>query len=465
MKIGITGIANGGKTVFLTSLLWHLSELNTELYPERFYLNHDIKLDKFQEVKDYKKKDDKKIEPFPFELYRDTLTEKKQWPKKTTDNYKYICEFDRVDWQGKMNRLKRLGKLKFLTRQRLEFFDFPGERIADSAIATYSDYEQWSKHILKYFSHHSYYRETFEEFEKCLKSLNESDNEDLLDKVVSKYKAGLASLFLGNKPFISPSTFVLDQNGSAAKIAPLDDLVKSRVIGFTEKKQFAPLSQDVCEKFPKLKKKMHSNYNKYRKEIVLPLFNELSRADRLVVLVDIPSLLSGGVGRYNDNRQVLLDLFEKLSPESKMFGRFQKLFGCWVGGLSKVAFVATKSDLVLNSDCCDGKLQHLLQTMTDKAKKMLSKDVESKLFECSAITSTLDGEQNTPDILVGYSENQTDTDDKKVQYDVSHLPDQWPKDWNPEEYDFPNVRPVVAKNKQFPPGQRGLDRILEFLIN
>jgi len=452
MKIGITGIANGGKTVFLTSLLWQLSELDSG----SFSLGHDIKLHRFRELKI-----DNKVETFPFDFYRDSLVRGGRWPAKTTDCYKYVCEFTRSDWNRvNINRLKRLGKLKLSNRQRLDFFDFPGERIADAAIAAYSDYEEWSKHVLTHFRSHSDYREAFEPFSKFLESLDASYDDNLLDKVVYQYKLVLASLIRGYKPFISPSTFLLGKDGTVATAASDESLAASRLAGLSKEEQFAPLSQSVCDMFPKLNEKMKSRYKLYRKEIALPLFDEIGSSDRLVVLVDIPSLLSGGVGRYNDNRQVLLDLFETLT-DSTMAALFQKLFGFWMGGLKKVAIVATKADQVMESDVCDGKLRSLLKQMTIRAQRILP-DVDFQWFECSAIVSTRPG--STAGTLIGCP-IANNTEGRELEFTVSHLPNEWPENWCAGDYRFPNVMPVVSKNFQIPPEHYGLDRLFDFLIN
>ncbi|MDA3799633.1 MAG: hypothetical protein PF692_11195 [Kiritimatiellae bacterium] len=49
MQIGITGIANGGKTVFLTSLLWHLWKLGAS----DFILDGDELIDAQKHPKNY----------------------------------------------------------------------------------------------------------------------------------------------------------------------------------------------------------------------------------------------------------------------------------------------------------------------------------------------------------------------------------------------------------------------------
>ena len=69
------------------------------------------------------------------------------------------------------------------------------------------------------------------------------------------------------------------------------------------------------EASPELAKTMARNYKQYRKQLALPLFEELAGSQSLIVLVDIPSLLAGGVGRYNDNRQIVLDLIDAVRSD------------------------------------------------------------------------------------------------------------------------------------------------------
>ena len=72
--------------------------------------------------------------------------------------------------------------------------------------------------------------------------------------------------------------------------------------------KFAPLPESVRKANKKLAKEMRQHYQRYRKKLVIPLFREVANSDSLIVLVDIPSLLVGGVERYNDNRQIVLGL-------------------------------------------------------------------------------------------------------------------------------------------------------------
>ncbi len=452
MNIGITGIANGGKTVFLTSLLWQLAERESA----EFVVSPNA------EFSGYKPLDINTGSLFPFEKYRDTLIRGGRWPEKTTDSYRFRCEIRRKNWKKiSLSTIKRFKRLQFTNRQELSFFDFPGERIADAAIAAFESYENWSDHILKHFHSHSDYLATVKPYLAELKEVIDSEmTVDKMEKELAySYKLALAGLIHGFKPLISPSTFLLTRDGDVAEAVPEEELATKRYSGLNFESQFFPLPAEYREKNPALLKRVIKNYKQYRDKLANPLFKEIVSARRLVILVDIPSFLAGGVGRYNDNRQIMLDLFESIEADGLLGELLQKLWSFVGLGLEKVAFVATKSDLMLSSDIISGKVEGLLRQMTARAKSTLP-DIEFGYFVCSAVHSTRPG--TTASSLIGnlgQSEGSSE-----VEFNVSSLPEVWPDSWSPGEYRFAEVLPKVSKNLMIPPKQVGLDRLFEFLI-
>ena len=74
-KIGIVGSANSGKTMFLTSLLWHLENHS----PDRFKPGNDTgSISNFKII--VREKHD-----FDFERHKHTMVQKRRWPEKTLD--------------------------------------------------------------------------------------------------------------------------------------------------------------------------------------------------------------------------------------------------------------------------------------------------------------------------------------------------------------------------------------------
>ena len=430
-KIAITGTVNCGKTVFLTSLLWQLEEHEDA----RFFLPR-ISLSGFRERR---RKDRSREERFPYDRYRDALAERGQWPRKTRDFHRYHCEIDRSDWRW--------------WTQSLEFLDFPGERIADAAMMVYDDHGDWSDRMFDHFESNSGYSEVGQRFRQDLEV-----NEISADAAVKAYRLALARFIRDYKPLVSPSVFLLDRTGVVARNDHEETLAAVRRCGLDEESQFAPLPKSVREANPKLAKTMQRHYRQYRKDMVLPLFTDLMTAQSLVVLVDIPSLLVGGVGRYNDNRQIVLDLIEAMRSDS-VGGRILKRLRLQ-SSLDRIAFVATKADLVSRNDIENGRLESLLKQMNARGKKLLSPTIDVKWFICSACLSTTAGK--TAHTLTGIP-MVDNADRQEMEFPVSPLPESWPDDWSPMEYCFPDVLPRARRNVQIPPDHMRLDTVFDFI--
>lgn len=465
MKIGITGIANGGKTVFLTSLLWHLTELEHSNFS---YATKNL-------IENFKshKKNNKINDAFPFDVYREKIAKLGQWPAKTKSNYTYLASLNRKDWKSiNFNKLSRLKQLQFSKKQELAFFDFPGERIADAAIAAFPEFHDWSDHILKHFSTHIDYNDAIMPYictikTLCAKDMTHLNKIERKEKMISiheeliyTYKLTLANLIHRFKPLISPSVFLLDVNASVAPMAPENELAQTRFSGLTQESQFIPLPAFARNQFPELAKQMAIHYKNYRKQLAWPLFNKIILSQRLIILIDIPSLLMGGVDRYNDSRQILHDLFEAIEPQSFLGVLFQRLQSFIGLGLEKIAFVGVKSDLVQPQDVTNGRLKNLLQEMTFRAKKILP-DVECGFFICSAIHSTREGKSQNH--LIGTPINNN-CENKEMEFTVSPLPETWPENWEFGDYQFMEVAPHIPRNLMIPPKQFGIDQVFKFIL-
>ncbi len=433
ISVAVTGIAGGGKTVFLTSLLSHLAEFG----------QGSFHLDKGVDITDFRRVPLRGDWPPAFTLsnYREDLS-RGLWPGKTTDCSRYVCEFKRSDWR--------------FSTQKISFFDFPGERIADASIAAFPDYGSWSDHILGHFSrHHGYLKETGPYLEYI-------DRKTVSDEgLVSMYREALARLILNYKPLISPSTFLLDQKGVPATPGTPAQIAASRYAGISPARQFAPLSDKSRKKHPELTRRMSRVYKEYRNQVVMPVFENISRACSMVILVDIPSLLAGGVGRYNDDRQVLMDLFEVMRPRSDIGARLMKHLAFWQKSLNRVAFVAAKADLVHPMDIENGRMKNLLKMMTDRARRMMS-GVRSKWFVCSACHSTfaVEGRHRLKGRI--FYDNPAR---EFREFSVTELPEAWPEKWEAGEYPFYKVFPDAPENYLIPPRHRGLDQIFEFIAS
>lgn len=441
-KIAIIGTARAGKTVFLTSLLNHLIEHNRT----DFVVGNSAGV----QIADFKQKP---VPPgvgakFNYGACRDALVHNGRWPEKTKDTSHFICDFRRSDW-------------KFF-RSKLHFFDVPGERFADVSIGQHENYADWSDHMLEYILSDTVYRTLSEPLLNLQQAAGNSIN---MTDILAAYRETLANYFLKFKPAISPSTFILDQDGNTPKSKTREDFLeeaKTRPLGLPPHKdkilEFAPLSAEARENNPDLTKAFEYAYKAYRKKIVMPLLEDLKSSNRLIILIDIPSLLNGGVAMYNDNREILDNLFVVLEPES-WFWRLM-LLGTNKGPakIDRIAFVATKSDATHPIDVEEGRLLDLLRQMTEKFAYSLS-DVEVEWFTCSAVVSAkaASGDYAMRGTLV------ESPAEGEIVYYVSKLPERWPQNWQQGDYRFPTVLPRVPANRGIAPEQHGLDKIFSFI--
>jgi predicted YcjX-like family ATPase len=438
-RIGLVGVYSSGKTVFLTSLIDHLKHHN----PQRFSLRAaDAVIRKFRAADGA----DPGWAPFDYPGYRDAMVNRRQWPDKTIDRAQFVCTFERSDW--------RFG------RSKLKFYDLPGERIADAAMAG-MDFPAWSDHVIRLLVTDLAYRQHAEEF---LRALDERRPEA---EILAAYRLTLARLIKAYKPYISPSTFYLDTRGGMAKDDAAEQIASERFSGLDAASQFAPLSPGLRQGDAPLASSFAGRYDGYRAQVVVPLVRDLAVCDVLIVLVDVTMLLAGGTGMYNDNLQLIVDLLNILDPGETLLGRIVRDVRARVATagapaarkITRIAFVAPKLDQVHPLD---------RDRMTDLLRQMVGGYVRDRdglraeYFNCSAVVSTVvvDPKRRVLGVATG-----ADGAVGGQQYDVSPLPDDWPDVWEPGAFCFPEVPPRWPARKDLPPHQINLNRIFEFVVS
>jgi predicted YcjX-like family ATPase len=443
-RVGVVGLYNAGKTVFLTSLVNHLQDHD----PDRFTLRErSVAVRKFR-----RHPPDPGWSEFNFAGNRDSLVHKGKWPAKTRDRFQFACQFERSDWT--------------FSDCLLKLYDLPGERIADAAMAGRS-YAEWSDHIIAVIRDDSSFRKCCTPFLTLIEKPDAAEAD-----LVAAYKLSLANLILSFKPLVSPSTFLLDTYGRLAGPATADGLAAARQTGLGPDTEFVPLPAPL--RGTPFGNVFASRFDTYRDAVVMPFFRALKACHSLVVLVDVTMLLAGGVGMYDDTRQILRDLFYVLDPGESVLGtvgrNLAKVFlphELRPGWITRVAFVAPKLDLVHPTD--RDRMLTLLKRMAGKLSE--NRDgLSAEFFNCSAVVSTkpLPAEGNGR-VLVGVP--LRDADGRKVppgpeqRFTPSALPDDWPLEWGPGQYSFPEVYPQVPMRKDCPPEQINLDKVLNFVTD
>jgi len=332
------------------------------------------------------------------------------------------------------------------------------------------DFTGWSERMLNLFVNDTTYRTCSAPFLEAIKKPGVTEAE-----LLSTYRLALANLILNYKPLITPSTFLLDLKGQPARPATPEELAHARHCGIDSHTQFCPLPADLRKHGTEIFDAFSSRYGMYVEQVVVPTIAAFKSCTALVVLVDVTMLLAGGVGMYDDNRQIVRDLFDVLSPgENKLFGPLarglSKVFlphQLRPGWITRVAFCAPKMDLVHPLD--RDRMLLLMRRMVERFAA--DRDgLQYQFFNVSSVVSTkaLPAEPTGPRIMVGTP--LRGPDGRKIppageqRFTASELPDDWPLEWPAGRYAFPEVYPKMPARKDYPPDQVNVDKLATFVI-
>jgi len=461
-KVAITGIAEAGKTTFLTSLLWHLDQIGSGKLEVRNGKNNPIDI--------YKAKiNDGKITKRTFQ-YKQVIAEvlhTREFPQKTADWRECSVEFAREGW--------------WYNRQRLEFVDFPGERIVDVALMAYSSFDQWSAHFFEavanvpqltpYINEYKTKIQTSTDAAACIRAYKE-----LIEKIIGEYGS-----------LVSPSTLLLDEKGKTWKdkiktaSGKLDKqqfipTAVSGLLGF----EFAPIPVELVPTMP-FTRQFKKNYERYRKKALFPLIKQVFRADKLLVLINIPELLMEGGEAYNQAVATIEALVTTLDPA----GSFWKGFAIWSGlyflgwnpvPLREVIFVATQTDRIHPDDINNDKIVRLLGEMVGGIISKV-RPLKCQKTHCAAIQSTYvppksnDAITDGKKILCGIPQAAGNPQCRTIKYEVDALPATIPSKFAtkgaPNKYCFPKTCfpedfPEIMSH---PPKHNNLNAVFNFIIN
>ena len=437
-KVAVVGFSSSGKTVFLTSLINHLSEHNPNLF----------KIDNSgtSEIRKFKCKST--ATPFNYEKHRSTLINSHIWPEKTNSFSTYKCTFEPSHW--------------LLTKARLTLVDLPGEYFADIQMAIQSDFHDWSNFMLK---------QMLENPDQCqftkdyLNYVTKTSGVFKYQTALVKYKQLLLNLYKSYKP-VTPSSFIISPKGKVLfpdKYESDAEIFDQHFSGIDAAQEFIPLPKSILDSSDSLANHMMKNYSNYRKKVVIPWCKELAGCDRIVVVVDIPDLLCTNVSRYNDVRESINQIFDYLNPDhGGLFNIFRvglnmalPSFLKWTR-LTRAAFVATKADTV-----CEYHRDNL-KILTEEMCRKISKNYDgllTKVFSCSAICSTETLQDNA---LKGVLEGGSSED---VAFRISAVPNHWPDTWKEGDFTFSDVMPKWPARKDSPPKHLNMDAVYRYIMS
>jgi len=334
VRLGVTGLARSGKTVFTTALVHHLTE-GTSLPSFRASAEGRIRRARLAHQPD----DD--VPRFPYEEHIAALVTARRWPQSTTR----ICEL-RVD----IDYERAPGWWSGPATLALDIVDYPGEWLLDLALID-AGYRDWSRQIIE-ASRRPDRRALAAPWHA---SLQAGDPDGPADEVAAAeaseaFKAYLAALRAGPEAVATtpPGRFLMpgDLAGSPAlTFAPLD------------------LPGDAPIRPKTLASLMERRFEAYKTHVVRPFFREhFQRIDRQIVLVDVLAAIDEGP-------TALAELEEALDRVLMAFnaGRNTLLSRLFAPRADRVLFAATKADHVHHTS--HDRLDKLLRLLVNRAAR------------------------------------------------------------------------------------------------
>ena len=334
VRLGVTGLARSGKTVFTTALVHHLTE-GTALPAFRPQAEGRIRRARLAH------QPDDAVPRFPYEEHVASLVTARRWPQSTTR----ISEL-RVDIDYERGAGWRSGPAGLA----LDIVDYPGEWLLDLALidATYQD---WSRQILEASRRPA--RQTIAApWHGTLQNLDPAGaaDESVAARASDTFKAYLAALRAGPEAVATtpPGRFLMpgDLAGSPAlTFAPLD------------------LPGDTGVKAKTLASLMERRFEAYKTHVVRPFFREhFQRVDRQIVLVDVLAAVDEGPA-------AIAELEEALDRVLMAFnaGRNTLLSRLFAPRADRVLFAATKADHIHHTS--HDRLDRLLRLLVNRAAR------------------------------------------------------------------------------------------------
>ncbi len=332
LRLGVTGLARSGKTVFTTAVVHHLTR-GTNLPAFRASAEGRIRQAHLAHQPD----DD--VPRFTYEEHAAAIMRERRWPQSTTriSEMRVLVDYERAGgWRSGPASLA------------LDIVDYPGEWLLDLALldATYRD---WSIQTLE-ASRRPVRSAVAAPWHASLMGLDPAGPADEVKAAEASevFKAYLSALRAGPEAVATtpPGRFLMpgDLAGSPAlTFAPLDLKAGATI----EPGSFAAL--------------MERRFEAYKTHVVRPFFRDhFQRLDRQVVLVDVLAAVDAGPA-------ALAELEEALDRVLMAFrtGRNSILSRLFSPRADRVLFAATKADHIHHTD--HDRLDAILRALVDRA--------------------------------------------------------------------------------------------------
>ncbi|MHA1133444.1 MAG: YcjX family protein [Alphaproteobacteria bacterium] len=375
LRLGVTGLARSGKTVFITALVHNLIASGRLPF---FDAGAEGRL-----IRVYLEPQPDEIVPrFEYERHLADLTaEPPTWPEST----RQISQL-RLTLEYASTRFwkRQLGR----ERLHIDIVDYPGEWLLDLPLLQ-RDYASWARHAV------AQAREADREAaaKDWNTALGEIDPAEPADEALA---AKLADLFKTYLREARSDQYALSTLPPGRFLMP-GDLAGSPAL------TFAPLDAKGADSFPRgsLWSLMERRYEAYKTYVVRPFFRDhFARLDRQVVLIDVLAALNGGPAAVADLERAMTEILECFRTGANNL--WSNLFA---PRIDRIVLAATKADH-LHHESHD-RLEAILSLLTDKAlARARYRGADVNVLALAAIRATQEGEAKrgtqTLPCIVGY---------------------------------------------------------------
>ena len=437
IRLGVTGLARAGKTVFITSLVANLMDRGR--MPGLLAASEGRIETAFLQPQP-----DDTIPRFDYEAHLAALTGRTpRWP----DSTRAVSEL-RLSLRVRPSGL--LAGLQGPRTLHLDIVDYPGEWLLDLALLDKS-YAGWSAEVLDRVAD----RDAAQEF---LTLARATDGEAALDEPRA---AALARAFTG---YLRDARAAGFYDCTPGRFLLPGDLEGSPVL------TFAPLPPGEAPR-RSLRREMERRFEAYKAQVVKPFFRDhFSRIDRQVVLVDVLGAIHSGPRAVEDMRQAMADILGAFRP-----GRNAFLTQLFMGRrVEKILFAATKADHLHHSQ--HPQLTAIMEALTREARdRARFAGAETQAMSLAALRATTEEMVTHEGADLGVvrgilldSGRQAAFYPGALPKDPAHLlapAQQGAESWLDQDYEVMNFAPAPLELRpgDGPPHLR-LDRAAQFLL-
>jgi predicted YcjX-like family ATPase len=359
VRLGVTGLARSGKTVFITALVRNLTtggrlpflSAYAEGRAREAYLEPQP---------------DDAVPRFDYEGNVAAITQSEpEWPASTRQISQLRLT---IVYQSSSPLARAFGPRKL----HLDVVDYPGEWLLDLAMLKQT-YPQWSSEAIALARHPA--RRTAAS--AWLAFLGTLDPSAAQDEQTALAGARLYTEYLRNARLAEPA---LSTVGPGRFLMP-GDLEGSPLL------TFFPLQIASAPKRGSLAAMMERRFESYKSHVVAPFFRDhFSRLDRQIVLIDALAALNLGADALDDLMRGLDQSLMAFRPGARR----------WLAGLiwpriDRLLFAATKADHLPQSS--HDRLEAILRLLIDKAAgRAVAAGADIKVMALAALRATRETE-------------------------------------------------------------------------